>query len=111
LPHHRTGHAATDGRRQRVELMAKGHFLRLHEEVMLLALHDEKGTTGSGYVLSALGGALFAELVLEKRTAVVNEGKRGLLEVRDRRTFGDPILDECLRRVQEAKRRAAPATW
>ena len=45
--------------------------LMMHEEILLLALHDEKGTTSlGGWFANAMGGALFSELVLRKAIAV-----------------------------------------
>ncbi len=85
--------------------------LRLHEEVLLLALRDEKGTIEPGTMYHyALGGAILAELAFENRIEM-DSGKRKLVNVRDTSPLGDPILDECLTKVAEAKRRGAAATW
>lgn len=86
--------------------------LRLHEEILLLALHDDKGTisTTSSYAL-AMGGAILAELLLGERVIIEPHRKHGLVTLKDTRQLGDRILDESLERVRTAKRRAAPATW
>ena len=85
--------------------------LRLHEELLLLALHDQKGTNAFAALLEhGLGGALFAELLLEGRLEVRDEGKRGLVTVVDPRRTGDPVVDEALERLRHAKRRADPQT-
>ena len=58
--------------------------LHLYEQIMLLALRDEEGTVASGVECSfTLGGALLAELLLERRLRIDESGKRPLLEVAD----------------------------
>jgi len=86
--------------------------LRLHEQLMLLALKDEKGTVESkaGMYQFALGGAILSELVLAG-CVEVEPGKRPLvtlLRVKDQR---DPVLDECLDLVAAATRRRKAANW
>lgn len=91
--------------------MAIRHELRLHEELLLLALHDDKGTMlGSMYGATA-GGAILAELLLESRVEVQTERKRQFVVLRDSRMTGAPILDDALERIRTAKRRASPAAW
>ncbi|KPJ82914.1 MAG: hypothetical protein AMS19_06230 [Gemmatimonas sp. SG8_23] len=83
--------------------------LNLHEELLLLALHDKKGTNAFGTALDpGLGGALLAELLLRERVAVRSEGKKGLVTIVDRRRTGDLLVDEALARLEGAKRRADP---
>ena len=86
--------------------------LSLHEEVLLLALRDRKGTVESraGMYRFALGGALLAELLLESRIAV-GSGKQKLVEVADPGPLHDPLLDECLEKIAAAKRRGSASTW
>ena len=43
--------------------------LRLHEEVLLLALKDDKGTPYAAQYGLALGGAVLAELLLDLELA------------------------------------------
>lgn len=85
--------------------------LFLHEEVMLLALRDRKGTvefgSNHGY---ALGGAILAELLLNGRIAV-EETKRKLVNLVSAEPMGDAVLDECLEKVVNAKRRANALAW
>ena len=51
--------------------MRREHSLHLHEEIMLLALRDREGTVVSGTMYSyAIGGAVLAELLIEKRIDV-----------------------------------------
>lgn len=91
--------------------MSRPIQLYLHEEIMLLALRDEAGTVESGSMYSyALGGAILAELLLAGRIAV-DEGKRKLVNLVSDEPFGEPVIDECLRKISTAKRRAILQTW
>jgi hypothetical protein len=91
--------------------------LTLPEEVLLLALRDKEGTTHSGASYHfGMGGALVAELLLHERIRVLAPKKNrpvrsGLVDVTDRTPIGEPLLDEALDRVAQAKRRASVATW
>jgi len=87
--------------------------LRLHHELLLLALHDEKGTIAFGQMLDiGLAGALFCELLLEERIVLQPEGRKSklLVTVASRAVFGEELLDEGLRGLIDAKRRADPRT-
>lgn len=85
--------------------------LRLYEELMLLALHDQKGTTAFGPQLDpALGGAVLAELLGTHKIEIRDEGKRGLVTVVDRSPIDDPILDAALADLEGLRRRGDPMT-
>lgn len=86
--------------------------LYLHEEILLLALRDQKGTVASGTNYRyAIGGAVLAELLLTGRVAVDAEKKKKFLRLVDPKPFGDPVLDECLDKIRNAKKRAQLQTW
>lgn len=90
--------------------------LRLHEEVLLLALKDEKGTLHQSHYAIALGGALLAELLLEERIAIEERPKgRKKTEHRvvpaDPKLLSDPILDECLAQVRDSKKARTAQEW
>lgn len=86
--------------------------LFLHEEIMLLALRDRKGTIASGTNFQfAIGGAVLAELLLEGRVAVETKRKKKYLQLKDSKPFGNTVIDECLRKVTDAKKRAQLKTW
>ena len=85
--------------------------LLLHEELMLLALHDEKGTIASGFASFGIAGAIAAELLLQERIRVDESRRRKIVDVRNIRRIGDPVVDECLMKVRDAKRRASLQTW
>ena len=64
--------------------MATGNELFLHEEIMLLALRDEKGTMMASEKLHfSLGGAIAAELLLNQRIAVDEQKKKSDVSVRE----------------------------
>lgn len=86
--------------------------LFLHEEIMLLALRDHKGTIAPGTMYQyALGGAILAELLLTERIAVEETKRKKLVDLVDPTPLGDPLLDECLAKISDAKRRAQLQTW
>jgi len=92
--------------------MAERDGLFLHEEIMLLALRDDEGTVASGTMYTyGLGGAILAELLLGERIRVVTPKKTPLVESVRFDRFDDPILDECLTKLRDAKKRASLQTW
>ena len=92
--------------------MAEDSGLFLHEEVMLLALKDREGTITPGTMYQyAIGGAILAELLLRRRTAIVEHGKKRLVDVIGETPVGDALIDECLERINTAKGRASLQPW
>jgi Golgi phosphoprotein 3 len=92
--------------------MRRGVSLHLHEEIMLLALRDREGTVFSGSMYGfAIGGAVLAELLLEKRIDIEAVRKRKYARLLSSTPVGDPLLDECLSRIAEARRRAQLHGW
>jgi len=91
-------------------MMAKKESLFLYEEIMLMALRDEKGTVATGFPEQVVAGAVLAELLLENRISVEDTRKQ-LVDVINKRPVGDPVIDECLEKMATAKRRAALKTW
>ncbi len=86
--------------------------LLLHEDILLLALRDDKGTIASGSMYSyALGGALLAELMLDGNLALMGDGKKQKVVVTSDRLRGEPVLDECLERVRDDKKSRAAKDW
>lgn len=86
--------------------------LMLHEEILLLALDNEKGTApfGSMYTYGMAGG-IITELVLRGRLRLEKVKKSLLVDVALRTQTGEPLLDEVLEKVATAKRRASIQTW
>ncbi len=92
--------------------MAEATPLTLAEELMLLALKDDKGTVAPGTMYPfAIGGAVISELLLADRIVVDDSKKRGLVDVVSDAPLGDEFLDECLARIRQAKRRGSLSTW
>jgi golgi phosphoprotein 3 len=88
------------------------HELSLPEEVMLLALHDEKGTVAFGSMYGyAITGAIIAELALRERIDVERVKRSSLVNVRSATPVGNPLLDEALEKMRTARRRASVQTW
>ena len=86
--------------------------LRLHEELMLIALRDLEGTLASkAAARTAIGGAILAELLLEKRIEVEAVGKELYAKLLDPTPLGESLIDEALAKVAEATRRAKVRTW
>ncbi len=86
--------------------------LFLHEEIMLLALRDEEGTIASGTMYQyAIGAAVLAELLLNKRIAVGEPRKKKLVDLISSQPLGEPLIDQCLEKICNAKRRASLQTW
>jgi hypothetical protein len=87
--------------------------LRLHEEMLLLALDDEKGSIRATNFKYGLCAGLLAELVLEGRATL----ERGARPSRDRilpaspKLLSDPLLDEVIRKVHGAKKPRSPKDW
>jgi hypothetical protein len=74
-------------------------MLTIAEQLLLLALHDEKGSvvfSASTALPYGLAGATLVELFLAQRIAVI--GKK--VQVLDSTPLGDEILDEALQLIQ-----------
>ncbi|MBT8477954.1 MAG: GPP34 family phosphoprotein [Gemmatimonadetes bacterium] len=95
--------------------------LWLHEEVLLLALKDEKGTPNSGMYSIGMGGAMLAELLLSERLILeekprkkpLKPGKKPsyLVAIDNPKSMADPVLDECLHRISTSKKPRSPQDW
>ncbi|MFH1754662.1 MAG: GPP34 family phosphoprotein [Candidatus Latescibacterota bacterium] len=85
-------------------------MLNLCEELLLLALHDRKGTVVSSTSMAltyGLTGAILMELTLAGRLAI-EEQKFVLI---DPTPTGDDILDEALARIKSSKIYRKPGYW
>jgi len=92
--------------------MAIGDSLFLHEEIMLLALRDEEGTVASGTMYQyAISGAILAELLLHNRIIIEQVKRKKLVHVVRTTPLGDPLIDECLEKITNAKRRSSLQAW
>lgn len=82
--------------------------LYLQEELLLLALRDREGTNALNLLHMALGAGLMAELMLQDRIEVRGEKRKARVHHKPGKPLGDPILDDCLSRIANAKRLARP---
>jgi len=84
--------------------------LYLYEDLLLLALHDEKGTVRLGVSDGhAMAGAMLAELVMMGRLRAVGEDME--VEVQDGAPIGDVLLDEVLDFVRDSKKPKPLKHW
>ena len=84
--------------------------LRLYEQLLLLALHDEKGTLQRPSADLAVAAAAMTDLIRTGRVSVEDSNK-ALVDVTDPSPTGDRVLDECLDKIRAGKRRASLKTW
>lgn len=86
----------------------------LHEQVLLMALKDQKGTIEfrAGDYPYAVAGALLAELLLNRclRSARNEEGDP-LIELADATPLGEPLLDESLDLIEQTGEPRTAARW
>ncbi len=87
--------------------------LLLHEEILLLALKDKKGTIASSASMYQyiVGGAILAELMFQGRITIDKTTRKKLVDIVSTNLTGDSVLDDCLKKVSQAKRRASVQTW
>jgi golgi phosphoprotein 3 len=86
--------------------------LFLHHEVMLLALHPTRGTVIRGTQYSyAMGGAVLAELLLNKRISLKPSRKTHLVEAVSAEPLGEPLIDRCLEKINGTRGYINLPTW
>jgi len=84
--------------------------LHLYEEIMLLALCEEKGTISGSYVGYAVAAAVIAELMLQDRLRIA-DGRRKYVELTDDSHSDDSLLNECIEKIKTSKRPKVLRTW
>lgn len=85
--------------------------LFMYEEIMLLALKDEEGTTAAGTMYNyAVGGAIIAELLFRQRITT-DLSKKKLVSVINSEQLNDSLLDEWLIKISSSKRRKSLQDW
>ena len=86
--------------------------LHLYEEVLLLALKDEKGTVDwkAGHFQSVLAGAMIAELLLHGKIEI-DEISNKLVKVVDSTPTRETLLDEALVEINSAKNEKSIEHW
>lgn len=86
------------------------HPLYLHEEITLLGLHNEKGTSTTSYPQYLIAGAVLAELLLNHHISVESTRKQ-LIQFQNTERTGEPIIDECLAKMRVAKKPLSLKNW
>ncbi len=86
--------------------------LFLHHEVMLLVLHPTRGTIVRGTQYRyAIGGAVLAELLLNKRITIKQLRKQQLVEAVNTEPLGEPLVDRCLEKINDTRGTISLQTW
>jgi len=85
--------------------------LPLYEEILLLALDDDKGTTPMESMFkNAMGGAILAQLVLEGAIRIDEDKKKKVHPVAGAR-LDDPVLSECLELITDKDKPKQAKEW
>ena len=84
--------------------------LKLHEEILLLTL-QARGRMEPVSYRYPIAAALITELSLEGRIEIDESGKKPFITLGDPGHHDDPVMNEWLVRLRDAKRRAQLATW
>lgn len=84
--------------------------LLLHEEIVLLALRDDKGTFSGSYCIYAIAGAMISELLLQERIAV-NDDRNRIVAVVNGDPTGDDLLDGFLQEILESPKPRGLQDW
>ena len=76
--------------------------LFLHEVILLLCLTDKQGTIELGtWYSQAVAGAVMVELLLAGRIELARTGEMDFVRVKSSSPLGDPLIDECLRKIRD----------
>ncbi len=85
--------------------------LYLHEEILLLVLRDVEGTENwCATYHHAMGGAIIAELLMSERIEISDDRKKHVL-LKDASPLGDSVIDDALKMIIAARRKASLQTW
>jgi hypothetical protein len=86
--------------------------LRLYEEILLLELDDDKGTTGmESWCKTEMGGAILAELVMTGAIGIGSDKKKRVRRLPGAPKPADPILAEAFALIAEAKKPKKAGDW
>ncbi len=85
--------------------------LFLHEELLLLALCDQKGTIHSNTDYNyAIAGGIMAELLLHNRIEL-SSSKKKQVRITDATPLGNRLVDDVLGKIRVSKRQKTLQTW
>lgn len=87
--------------------------LRLHEEMLVLALDDEKGTIKASNYKYGICAGLLGELILEGRVELVPGPKpsKDRIVPANPKLLSDPLLDDVLSKIQNSRKQRSPKDW
>lgn len=86
--------------------------LRYFEEILLLQLDDDKGTTkADSWYKTEMGGAILAELVMYGAITIADDKKKQVQVRPGADTPQDPIMAEALGLIREAKKPKRASDW
>lgn len=85
--------------------------LALHEQLLLLALHDEKGTMQTWLFAYAAAATILIELIDRGRIGVEHVKTHAVLNATDKTPTGQALLDDYLRQIANAARPASIESW
>ena len=84
----------------------------IYQQLLLLLLKDEKGTIFSGvFYQQALAGTFIADLLLTGHIEITEQRKSKRIKLLNASPTGDDLLDECIQKLQNARRPASLQTW
>jgi golgi phosphoprotein 3 len=84
----------------------------IYQQLLLLMMKDKEGTIFSGiFYHQALAGAFVADLLLTRHIDIDESKRTKHIRLLDTTPAGDDLLDECLSKLQNAKRPASLQTW
>jgi golgi phosphoprotein 3 len=84
--------------------------LFLYEEVMLLALSNDRGTILASYPEYNIASAVIAELLLEHRI-LIDRTQQKLVTINNSELIGDLVIDECLKKMVAEKNYVSLQSW
>ena len=84
--------------------------LMLHQEVILLALRDAKGSFSGGMYIYSVAGAMLSELLLQQRIIANDDEKQTIAVIDDSKT-GCQILDELLSEIDQSEKHKGMQDW
>jgi len=86
--------------------------LPLHEEVMLLALKDEKGTIDyrANFYPQVMAGAILSELLVSEAIQIVDD-KKQIVECYKTQVFENAVLNEALQKIENDSKKRPLKHW
>ncbi|WP_165924701.1 GPP34 family phosphoprotein [Lysobacter sp. N42] len=84
--------------------------LKLHEKLVLLALHGAKGRLQVGFLQYGIAASMLAELLLEQQIELT-EGKKNIVVLKEGATADEPLLREVIEKLRASKKNRKLKHW